>query len=909
MLTLGSLAFATPWMLAALILLPALWWLLRLTPPSPRVLQFPAMILLRDLFRREETPARTPLWLVLLRILLVTLAILALAQPILNPSTGLPGSGPVLMVIDNGWAAARDWPARRRAMETVIAQAERSGREIILVGTARPPTAEAPQALGPMRAADARNAMQTLEPRPWPVSRKAAADAIAALRLERTAHAIWFSDGLEDNEAAALARQLEHFLTISVLMEGEARPPHLLLPPAADGGDLTARLLRTAAGSPEPIAVRASAQDGRMLTRAEATFPADGREAQVKFDLPSELRNEITRLQIENESTAGSTVLLDERWRRRPVGLVSGQTGDANQPYLGDLYYLERALAPFSELRRGDVMTLLERELAVLVLSDVGALTPTEEETVRSWVARGGVLLRFAGPRMAQGADTLLPVRLRRGDRMLGGALSWSQPAGLAPFAETSPLAGLAIPSDVTVTRQVLAEPSLDLAEKTWARLVDGTPLITAEKRDKGWVILAHTTATPDWSDFSMSGLFVDVLRRIVALSAGVAGTEGSATLRPLRVFDGFGRLVEPPPTALPIAADAFAKTAAEPRHPPGFYGAEDARRALNLTNSVTTLSRLSTLPATATTSGYGRAGEVALKPWLLAAALAICILDVVIALALRGLLPGLPRRRAVTAALLFAAVFSFGTAAQAQSRASATDDAVAIEATSETYLAYVITGDPELDSVSKMGLEGLSRMLGQRTAAESFGARGIDLEREDLAFYPLIYWPVSQTQRNLSDAAIGKVNTFMRNGGMILFDTKDAQFGRGGPGSARLRTLAAGLDIPPLAPVPPEHVLTKAFYLLQDFPGRYTGGEVWVEAREGNINDGVSPVVVGSHDWASAWAIDANGRPQFPVVPGGERQREMAYRFGVNLVMYALTGNYKADQVHVPFILERLGQ
>ncbi|MDO9125619.1 MAG: DUF4159 domain-containing protein, partial [Parvibaculum sp.] len=87
----------------------------------------------------------------------------------------------------------------------------------------------------------------------------------------------------------------------------------------------------------------------------------------------------------------------------------------------------------------------------------------------------------------------------------------------------------------------------------------------------------------------------------------------------------------------------------------------------------------------------------------------------------------------------------------------------------------------------------------------------------------------------------------------------------------------------------------------------------LWVEASladAGSLtNDGVTTILVGSNDYAAAWARDARGRPLFPVSPGGERQREMADRFGVNLVMYALTGNYKADQVHVPALLERLGQ
>jgi hypothetical protein len=70
-----------------------------------------------------------------------------------------------------------------------------------------------------------------------------------------------------------------------------------------------------------------------------------------------------------------------------------------------------------------------------------------------------------------------------------------------------------------------------------------------------------------------------------------------------------------------------------------------------------------------------------------------------------------------------------------------------------------------------------------------------------------------------------------------------------------------------------------------------------------------VSPVIVGANDWAAAWAVDSAGRNPFATIPGGARQRTLAYRFGVNLVMYALTGNYKGDQVHVPSLLERLGQ
>ena len=162
-----------------------------------------------------------------------------------------------------------------------------------------------------------------------------------------------------------------------------------------------------------------------------------------------------------------------------------------------------------------------------------------------------------------------------------------------------------------------------------------------------------------------------------------------------------------------------------------------------------------------------------------------------------------------------------------------------------------------------------------------------------------------------LDQAGVNAINAFMAEGGIVLFDTRDAGSGQGMAAGTEtaLRRVTQGLSVPPLSPVPPDHVLTRAFYLLTDFPGRWIGGQVWVQRDQDRANDSVSPVIIGGHDWAAAWAVDDAGRNPYAAVPGGARQRLLAYRFGVNLVMYALTGNYKGDQVHVPIILERLGQ
>ncbi len=921
MLQFGPLAFAQPWILAAMAALPLIWWLLRVTPPAPRSLTFPAIRLLLGLQPPEETPAHTPWWLLLLRLMIAALIIAGLAGPLLNPVARLAGDGPLVLVIDDGWAAARHWRGRQAILEGLLAQAEREGRPVAVLTTA-PNRFDAPIAVsGLLTAAEARRQVQGLEPKPWPVDRPAAIAALKDLRLDRAAHVFWLSNGLEDGHGRALAARLRDLGRLDVLRDLGSALPHLILPPESDGLGITLRLARAGTSGAERLAVLARAEDGGLVARTEVSFAEGEDRAQAPLTLPLELRNRIARLTIAGEDQAGAVLLLDERWRRRPVGLVSGSSLDGAQPLLSELYYLERALSPFTELSQGEVGELLDRKLSVIALPDAGSLPAQDRDGLTAWIERGGLLLRFAGPRLAENVgDRLLPVPLRGGGRALGGVMTWDRPARLAAFDPEGPFAGLVVPNDVVVNRQVLAEPTLDLGDKTWARLSDGTPLVTADRRGDGWVVLVHTTANNDWSNLALSGLFVDLLRRIVAVSQGVKGeAQTGEALAPVETLDGFGRLGAPPTGALAAAPKVLEDGAIGPRHPPGYYGSDATRRALNLAAAVPDLAPLTDLPSGIEVGDYATSGETDIKPWLLTLALVLALADWLVSLALRGLLTRTVGRGAALV-LLIALWLPDPAAAQdgpqsfSPLRGISASDSFALEATLETRLAYVLTGVAEIDRVSQAGLIGLSRVLVRRTSIEAGTPMGVDLEADELAFFPLLYWPVTDQQPRLSALARRKVNHYIDNGGTILFDLREASagariFGRASRGSTALQGLTQGIEIPPLTPVPPDHVLTKAFYLMQDFPGRYAGAALWVGATEGRVNDGVASIMVGSNDYAGAWAVSDEGRPLFPVVPGGERQREMSYRAGVNLVMYALTGNYKADQVHVPFILERLGQ
>jgi hypothetical protein len=956
-MTLGPIAFLSPWLLAGLLALPVIWWLLRTVPPRPQRIEFPPTRILIGLDNREKTPAKTPWWLTLIRMLAAALVILALAEPVLNPTrtSALSGSGPVVLVVDNGWASAAQWGQRTSMIERLIAEAEGQSRPVMIVATASATKSPAAKIEVP---GAARSTAAALQPQPFAPDRPAAAEAIVrALGGAGEASIVWLSDGIDhDGTARAFSDRLAALPGARIAVV-ETRAGHEALGTSATvtaGGRLEAQVLRAEGGVRSGVLHAVSARGQRLSQAPFVLNPGDTR-ALATFDLPLELRNQVTRIEIAGERSAGAVHLLDARSRWHRVGLYSSESREQAQPLLAPLYYIERALAPFTELARGEganlpaaVESIMKRNVSVLVLADVGVLPHDVHDKVAEWVKKGGVLVRFAGPRLEKGGDDLLPVALRQGGRTLGGALSWSMPQPLVPFGDEGLFAGLPVPAEVVVSKQVLADPAtLGADVKVWARLKDGTPLVTAAKRGDGHLIFFHVTANSDWSNLPLSGLFVEMLRRITTLGSLDGGGGGEAidgdgktagasaeVLSPLQVLDGFGLLRSPPPTTQGIAASRIADAKPNAENPPGYYGPLGAPRALNLLTPKSLLKPLPRLPGGAERRVYEGEAAQPVKPQLLVAAMTLLFADIlaVVLLQAGGIGAFVGRAGAgraagfVAAVALGAGLLMAGTApanAQTAPPSIRPMDAVAVQATSKVTFAYVITGDAATDETSRAGLVGLGKYLTARTAVEPGEPFAVNIETDEIAFFPVLYWPVLANARPLSEAVLAKIDAYMKQGGMIIFDTKD--YGQGIPtgynmrdGTTPLQRMLGNLDIPRLEPVPEHHVLTKSFYLLRSFPGRWDGGQLWVEAevprdsdqgRQARRVDGVSSIMITSNDFASAWATNERGQPLYPVVPGGERQREMAFRTGVNIIMYALTGNYKADQVHVPALLERLVQ
>ena len=451
---------------------------------------------------------------------------------------------------------------------------------------------------------------------------------------------------------------------------------------------------------------------------------------------------------------------------------------------------------------------------------------------------------------------------------------------------------------------------------------------MTGKKLGAGEIVLFHTSADASWSNLPLSGHFVEMLRRIAQLSRanGGADTSEATTLAPYRLLDAHGALTPETGAAKPLILKKGAVPTPDFNNPPGLYGTEEGFTALNLLKTNETLKPLDLKVnnIAVETAGLAGSGAKELQPMLLLGAFLLLAADTLAMLFMSGAFAGIARRRSATAAILL--VGALGLAflpGNARADDSRPGDNQILSSLDTTHLAYVVTGEPDVDKISRAGLAGLSDFLRYRTSLEPGIPKGLNIESDELSFYPIIYWPISASAAMPSQAAISRIDAYMRSGGTVLFDTRD-QFSNldsnsSSPATQRLQSILANLDIPPLEPVPHNHVLTKAFYLLQNFPGRYNGSPLWVEAaRDPNKQDtkrlvergdGVSPIMITGNDFAGAWATDPAGNPLLPTVPPDERQREMAFRAGVNIVIYMLTGNYKSDQVHIPALLERLGQ
>ena len=446
------LAFTAPLVLAALAGLPLLYYLLRITPPRPRQVPFPPLRLISRPAPDETRRRVAPLWwLLLLRLAIAACIILAMAGPVLESAPRrATAAGPLLVVLDDGWPAAPS--LARRASRRPAERIER-GRTAFAPDRRRRDLGR--RARDRRRPTPPRRSTGCARSSPClhsPTAGRARRDPEIRRGPSAIADIVWIADGIEARPCARL-REGRSRRSRSERSSRRSADPVRALAGAAKPSRPPSKCACCVAAYQGPAtgrSARARPQGARRSARRLSISPARPRR-KAKFDLPVELRNEIARLEIADEHSAGAVSLLDERWRRRRVGLVSGETADVVAAAAGARLLSRKGACALRRRARGTARR--HRSGPRPARGPCRGDDPRRcrhgagprMTNCKHFVEDGGILLRFAGTRLAASSDDLVPVRLRRGGRVLGGAMSWETPKQLAPFERASPFFGLAV--------------------------------------------------------------------------------------------------------------------------------------------------------------------------------------------------------------------------------------------------------------------------------------------------------------------------------------------------------------------------------------------------------------------------------------------------------------------------------
>ncbi len=875
-----GLTFLYPSLLWGLLALPAFYLLIRLLPPRPQAVDFPAINLLKKLSSRLPPPRTPPWWLLLLRLLLIALFIIGLSHPMLSRDSVQLGKEPLVIFVDNGWKSAQNWSLIYERLLLTLQQAQTNNTKVLVQGTADPINTSF------VAATTALKELPTLAPRPWQSNSVEIAQQIAAtLKNQNTVRPLWLSSGLMDEfERKAFITKSESIGRTRVFVPPQHHLPLMIEAIEPKQGAFKVELWRAGTSGEHDVSVSLYDVNGTFITRKGGQFNAGEQRETLTITLPKQL-NTPGYFKIDRQQHIGAWWGVSTIAGLPKVGIIAPTENDF--PLLSGEFYLNNALAE----------TLKPQKLEATAQGDgfdVLLLTtqPTNIEQLDQWTKEGGVLITFAGDWLEKNrtVDNLLPIRLRPHPRQLTGALSWTgslKIKGVNPESPIKALVNKPLPDDVNITTQFLPETAANLANNTWVSLNDDTPLVTGQAAGNGWKILVHVPADASWSSLPLSGFFVDLLNTLINLKQkdSAVSADYAFPLPAHRILTAQGELISARSGEMVEAVDNPINV----NTPAGLYGNQRAPFVHQLSaeqrlESAITPSNLDGL----TTRYYDEAEKhKPLHSFVLALALLLLAIDSL--LRVNFIHKKILRKVSTTTAMLLLASLGFSLPAYAEPFPAGAH---------KIQFAWVDTGNSTLNTIAKQGLTSLSYVLANRTTVEPVAPVMVNPATDDLGFYPILFWSVPPNLGKINKKATENLRLYIENGGLLVIDTLTDI----GSSAAAGKIILNHILPMPLGALRDDHVINRSYYLLRGkTPGR-ADGSLWVETTRH-----LPRLIVGNHDWLGAWAHDENGTPRRAVTPGGEQQRSLAFRFGINLVMYALLGDYKADQLHVNTLLKRM--
>ena len=895
----NNVTFQNPEYFLFLVILPILWKYFKEGPDRPVLKKFPAIILIAQNTSSDSTPIKKNYLNLVLKILLVFLITILLA----NPSEKKDFKKKPLIIIDNGWDSGPGWEKINRGINQLLESKKLNTFTIF-------PTVVSNNNkfnyLFKKKEFEIREYLKDISPLALKPNYNLLLKELPNF-IEDETEIFWFTNHHMNKEKKAFydsikAKNLKIFTSLKKDF------PIILSIENQDDNIYTFGLINMKKDL-DNFFIDCYDEKQRIIIRKKVSKDKIKYDEQnfgnFSIEIPKEKNDLIYYFKISNSKSVSSVAIKSNYVKKKKIGLIQTNFQENDNEYFRANFFVRKALEQNYDLMSLPLEQLLYQNKSLIISDDFDTTIFGFKERILQWIGEGGTFLKFAGDKFLNHAENnqfssvlgIIPITKKVVS--LDGELSFKKNLSIAQISSQSPIRDFEIPKRIKINKYIEIPNNIDNSQlKYWVRLDNGAPLITQRTYKKGNLILVHLPANNEWSNISLSIFFPDLLEKIIQISRGIDAEEVQQIFKPLKILDALGNLVEPSIDTLNLDSKILMDSKLTRSNPPGLYKNELGFHGLNISDYLQNEYDYIDLPQELIVNNFNSNSSFEIKNVLVLLCLLVFVCETLVNFLGRDFLK-FKYFNPLKVMILTLIVFSPNIVSTNEK----------FDYLEQTKLAYIQTGVEEIDDINYKGLSEISSYISSKTSAILGNPIGLNLEKDEIDYFPIIYISLINNAKKLNDVSLKKLQNFINSGGILLFDCK-----------ASFESLFVedclilfnqryrGLDITAFKKLTSESTLSKSFYLLNSYPGR-KNEMVYVAYNNQINNDKVLSIVIGNNDWTGAWAKDTNNSYLLPLFENDQKQRDLSLRFGVNIVLYALTGNYKSDQVHIPEILKRMNK
>lgn len=891
-----NISFANPEFFILLVLFPIIWVLFKDGLDNPNLKKFPAIVLIAKKKSSDISPNKSNYFSIFLKLLLFFLLVILLA----NPKQKDNEFNESIIILDNSWYSGTTW---KSMIETVNLLIDSKKENEFTVFTTVSKDNNKLNYLYKKKGFETKEFLKDIKPQAFkPEYRSLSKEILNFVQDDKMI--FWFTNHYMDDEKSEFYNLIKK-KNIKVFNSKKYDFPQILTLLKQIDNNYRFSIFNPLKNETR-FYIDCYDERQRLIIRKEIINKEidynNGNLGNFSIELPKEINNLISYFKINNTMSASGVAIKSNNVKKKDVGLIQTNYQKNENEYYRANFFIRKAIESKYKVNSLPIEQLLLENKSLIISDDFDTTFFSSQEKILQWVAEGGTFLKFAGNKFMKHAsdknlDSFLGIiPITKEVISMDGELSFEKNLSINQIYHESPFKGLKIPEKVKIRKYIGIPKLLENDINFWITLENGASIVTHNAYKKGNIIFVHLPANNEWSNISLSIFFSDLLYKIIEMSRGTDTKRVDQVFKPFKILDGYGKFIEANIDTLNLEQNSLQKIQLNYKTPAGIYKNDFGYHGLNISNFLKTQYEYSKLPKEIILNNFDKSAGLNLLKIIIILCIVTFIFETLYNFIKRSFLKFRFLNINIVLILIFFIYSPYSVFSDEK-----------INYVEKTKIGYLETKIKEVDKISYNGLTQISKYISSKTSAVLGNPIKIDLELNEVDYFPLIYVPLIKTDRGPSFKAIKKLQNFINSGGILFFDCKATY------GSLFVEDCLINfnqkfkdLDISTFRKLTLENTLSKSFYLLDNYPGR-KNEMVYIAFNNQINNDKVLSVIIGNNDWTGAWAKDKKNEYSLPLFSNDKEQRILSKRFGTNIVLYSLTGSYKSDQVHIPEILKRM--